>query len=81
MMHRCTLVAKQNLVETHTVVEECEMYKEGRDVLEEMRQTDECDVEKFSTAVDNSEKNIAILGDRWWPQNAKQEGDQVSKTF
>ena len=33
MMHRCTLVAKQNLVETHTVVEECEMYKEERDVF------------------------------------------------
>ena len=30
------------------IVGECEMHKEGRDVLE-MRKTDECDMEKFGT--------------------------------
>ena len=52
------------------------MYKEERDVLEETRQLDDCDMEKFSK-LDNSEKTIAILGDRWWPQKAKQEGDKA----
>ena len=53
------------------IVGEREMYKEERDVLEEeMRTIDECDVEKFDT-LDSSEKTIAILGDRWWPQTAK----------
>ena len=53
-------------VESRTHSEECEMHKEERDVLEEMRQTDECDVENFD-AIDSSEKTIAILGDRCWP--------------
>ena len=39
------------------------MYKEGRDVLEEMREIDECDTEEFGT-LDSSEKTIAILGDK-----------------
>ena len=65
---------------TH-IVGECEMYKEERDVLkEEMREIDECDMEEFDT-LDSSEKTIAILGDRWWPQAAKQEGDTISKKF
>ena len=38
----------------------------------------ECDMEKFGT-LDSSEKTIAILGDRWWPQTAKQEGGKISK--
>ena len=30
----------------------------------------------------SSEKTIAILGDRWWPQTAKQEeGDKIIKKF
>ena len=37
-------------------------------------------MEKFGT-LDSSEKTIAILGDRWWPQTAKQEGDKISKKF
>ena len=65
---------------TH-IVGECEIYKEERDVLEEMRKMDECGMEKFGTLVDSSEKTIAILGDRWWPQTAKQQGDKTSKTF
>ena len=46
------------------------------DVLEGgMRKMDECDMEKFG-ALDGREKTmIAILGDRRWPQTAKQEGD------
>ena len=39
---------------------EWEIYKEERDVLAEMRKTDECDMEKFGT-LDSSEKTIAIL--------------------
>ena len=55
------------------------MYREERDVLEEeMRETDECNVEEFGT-LDSSEKTIAILGDRCWPQAAKQEGVKKSK--
>ena len=39
---------------------------------------DECEMEELDT-LDSSEKTSAILGDRWWPQAAKQEGDRVSK--
>ena len=46
----------------------------------EMRKIDECDTEKFGTP-DSSETTIAILGDRWWPQTAKQEGDKISNRF
>ena len=55
------------------------MYKEERDVLEEkMRELDECNMEEFDSLA-GSEKTIAILlvGDRWWPQAAKQEGDKI----
>ena len=31
--------------------------------------------------LESSEKMIAILGDRWWPQTAKQDGDRISKQF
>ena len=33
----------------------------------------ECETEKFGTP-DSSDRTIAILGDRWWPQAPKQEG-------
>ena len=63
---------------TH-IVGECEIYKGERDVLgEEMRVIDECDMEEFDT-LDSSERTIATLGDGWWPQAAKQEGDKTSK--
>ena len=39
---------------------------------------DEPGMEKFGT-LDSSEKTIAILGDRWWPQTAKRQGDQILK--
>ena len=45
-----------------------------------MRKMDECDVEKFDT-LDSSEKMIAILGERWWPQKTKQQGGKISKKF
>ena len=47
-------------------------------MLEEMRKIDACDMEKIGT-LDSSEKTIAILGDRWWPQTAEQSGDKISK--
>ena len=31
--------------------------------------------------LESSEKTIAILGDRWWPQTAKQDGDRMSIQF
>ena len=65
---------------TH-IVEECEIYKEERDLLEEkIRKLDECDMEEFGR-LESSERTIAILGDRWWPQMAKQDGDRISKQF
>ena len=30
---------------------------------------------------ESSENTTAILGDRWWPQTAKQEGNRMSKQF
>ena len=45
---------------------------------EKRRKLDKCDMEEFGR-LQNIEKAIAILGYRWWPQTAKQEGDRVSK--
>ena len=57
------------------------MYKEERDVVEtEMTEIYECDMEEFDT-LDSSDKTIAILGDRWWPQAAKQEGYKIGSKF
>ena len=60
------------------MVRECEIFQEEWDVLEEMRKIDKCDVEKLGT-LHSSEKTIAILGNKWRPQTAKQEGDKLSK--
>ena len=49
-------------------------------MLKEMRKIDECDMKKFGT-LDNSEKTMAIVADRWWSYCMKQEGDEKSKTF
>ena len=63
------------------VVGECEINKEERDVLEgEMRRYDGCDMEEFGR-LKSGEKTIAILGDRRWPQTAKQDGARISKQF
>ena len=40
---------------------------------------DGCDMEGFGTLlIDSSEKTIAFLGDRWWPQAAKQDKQTFS---
>ena len=31
--------------------------------------------------LESSEKTIDILGNRWWPQTAKQDRDRISKQF
>ena len=43
-----------------------------------MRKIEEFGMKKFGR-LDSSEKTIAILGDRWWPVTAKQQGDKRSK--
>ena len=62
------------------IVGECEIDKEERGALEEMSKFDGCDMEEFRR-LESSEKTIAILGDRWWPQTVKQDGDGISKQF
>ena len=44
-----------------------------------MRKLDGCDMEEFRRL--DSDKTITILGDRWWPQTPKQDGDKISKPF
>ena len=61
-------------------VAECKIYKEERDVVGEIWKIDKCDMEKFGT-LDSSDKTIAILGDRRWPQTAKQEGHKKLDNF
>ena len=41
---------------------------------------DVCDIEEFR-GVESSEKTIAVLRDRWWPQTAKEDGYRISKQF
>ena len=43
-----------------------------------MTKLDECDMEEFGR-LEICEKTTAILGDRWWPQKANQDGDRISK--
>ena len=59
-------------IESRTdAVGECEIYKEERDALEEgMRKLNVCDMEEFGRP-ESSEKTIAILGDRRWPQTGE----------
>ena len=66
---------------TH-IVAECELYKEERDVLEgEVRDLDRRSGMKSFDALDSREKTIVILGDKWWPQTAKQDGDKICRRF
>ena len=58
----------------------CGIYKEELDALEEMRRLDVCDMQEFGR-LERSEKTIAILGNRWWPPTAKQDGGRISKEF
>ena len=63
------------------IIGECGIHKEERDALKEkMRKLDVCDMEEFCW-LESIEKTIAILGDRWWPQTAKLDGDRISKQF
>lgn len=39
-----------------------------------MKKIDGCGMEKFGT-LHSIEKTVAILGNRWWPHSAKEEGD------
>ena len=39
-----------------------------------------CDMEEFGR-LESSEKTIAILEHRRWPQMAKQQGDRINKQF
>ena len=71
-MHRCAVPLWQSDKSRTRIVGECELYEEERDVVE-MRNIDECDMEKFGT-LESSEKMISILGDRWRPQTATHEG-------
>ena len=64
---------------TH-IIGKCEIYKEERVALKEIRKSDVCDMEEFGI-LESSEKTIAILGDRWWLQTAKQDWDRISKQF
>ena len=69
------------ILESRTyLVGECEIFKEERDALQEMRKLDVCGMGEFGR-LESSEKTIAILGDRWWPQTTKQDGDRISKSF
>ena len=45
-----------------------------------MRDLDKNGMESFD-ALDSQEKTIAILGNRWWPQTAKQDGDKMCRRF
>ena len=67
-------------IESRTHIVECEIYKEERNGLKEMRKLDECDMEEFGR-LEGSENTIAILGDRWWLQAAKQDEYGISKQF
>ena len=61
-----------------------EIYKEERNALVEgMRKSDVCDMVQEFSRVESREKmiDINILGDRWWPQTAIQDGDRISKRF
>ena len=65
---------------TH-IVGEYEIYKEKRNVIEEvMRKLYVFDMKEFGR-LERSEKTIAILGDRLWPQTAKQDGNRICKQF
>ena len=65
---------------TH-IVAECELYQEERDVLEgEMRDLNKSGMKSFDT-LDSREKTIAVLGDRSWPQTAKQDRNKICRRF
>ncbi|CAB1099916.1 unnamed protein product [Ectocarpus sp. CCAP 1310/34] len=62
------------------IVGECELYRKEREDLEEDMRQRGCDMDKFGK-LDNSEKTIAVIGDRWWAQEAVEDGDKTCKKF
>ncbi|CAB1113164.1 unnamed protein product [Ectocarpus sp. CCAP 1310/34] len=62
------------------IVGECELYRKEREDLEEDMRQRGCDMDKFGK-LDNSEKTIAVIGDRWWAQEAVEDGDKMCKEF
>ena len=60
------------------MVGERELYSGGRNVLDDMRIIDGCDMDNIDT-LHSSKRTIGILGDRWWPQTAKREGGKPRK--
>ena len=63
------------------ILAECELYQEESDMLRrEMLEVNEDGMQLFE-GLDSSGKTMAILGDRWWPQTAKQDGDKICKRF
>ena len=46
----------------------------------EMRDSNKSGMTSFD-ALDSREKTIATLGDRWWPQTAKKNGDKICRRF
>ena len=63
------------------IVAECELYQEERGILEEeMREVNEGGMKSFDILY-SREKTIAILGDRWRPQTAKQDGDKICNVW
>ena len=70
-------------VENRTqVVGVSEIYQEERDVLDEENRRMRHGEEKFGTLlIDSNEETIAVLGDRWWAQTAKEEGDKLNDFF
>ena len=61
------------------IVGELDLRKEERNVFEDgISNIDGCDMKKFCT-MSFIEKTIAVLGDKWWPQTAKEEGNKISK--
>ena len=59
----------------------CQIFNEERNALSKgMRTLKVFHMEAFGK-LESSEKTIAIIGNRWWPQTAKQDRDRTFKHF
>ncbi|CAB1117900.1 unnamed protein product [Ectocarpus sp. CCAP 1310/34] len=72
-------VAKSEESRPH-IVGECELYRKEREDLEEDMRQRGCDMDKFGK-LDDSEKTITVIEDRWWAQEAVEDGDKMCKKF
>ena len=77
-MHRCARVVYIVIGSKTHEVGECDIYTRRNGIYMLDEEMTEIDMGEFDT-LDSSEKTIAILGGRWWPPVAKQEGDEISK--